>query len=265
MFEQEKYPSIFANQIGTHYQISMQQIFGNPYLYDETIYLLQTASPNDVVSFTINSDGGDLMSLVALQNAIRMSEAKIVMILLGACAIAGGAFFLTDADEYIVGSFTHMMVHNMICGVGFDDTQKIATRARFNESLNIRFVQECYEGFLTEQEIYDVTHNSKELYLDEFEIRSRLAQREQKRAEESQEQATEFLKEIEDTEFNYSELPLEDLEEELQMYNEDIKKLKRAIADKKKESEVVASPKAVAKVKKPSRVSKEVPKELSNN
>ena len=253
MFEQEKYPSIFANQIGTHYQISMQQIFGNPYLYDETIYLLQTASPNDVVSFTINSDGGDLMSLVALQNAIRMSEAKIVMILLGACASAGGAFFLTDADEYIVGSFTHMMVHNMICGVGFDDTQKIATRARFNESLNIRFVQDCYEGFLTEQEIYDVTHNSKELYLDEFEIRNRLAQREQKRAEESQEQATEFLKEIEDTQFDYSELPLEELEEELQMYNEDIKKLKRAIADKKKESGVVPPvvKKAVAKVKKP--------------
>ena len=45
------------------------------------------------------------------------------------------------------------------------------------------------------------------------------------------------------------------------MYNEDIKKLKRAIADKKKESEVVASPKPVAKVKKPS----QVPKELSNN
>ena len=261
MFEQEKYPSIFANQIGTHYQISMQQIFGNPYLYDETIYLLQTASPNDVVSFTINSDGGDLMSLVALQNAIRMSEAKIVMILLGACASAGGAFFLTDADEYIVGSFTHMMVHNMICGVGFDDTQKIATRARFNESLNIRFVQECYEGFLTEQEIYDVTHNSKELYLDEFEIRSRLAQREQKRAEESQEEAVQQLKEFEDTQFDYSELPLQELEEELQMYNEDIKKLRKAIADKKKEVEAVASPKAVTKVKKPSRV----PKELSNN
>ena len=251
MFEQEKYPSIFANQIGTHYQVSMQQVFGNPYLYDETIYLLQTASPNDVISFTINSDGGDLMSLVALQNAIRMSEAKIVMILLGACASAGGAFFLTDADEYIVGSFTHMMVHNMICGVGFDDTQKIATRARFNESLNIRFVQECYEGFLTEQEIYDVTHNSKELYLDEFEIRSRLAQREQKRAEESQEEAVQQLKEFEDTQFDYSELPLQQLEEELQMYNEDIKKLKRAIADKKKEVEVVPVVKKPVVKKKP--------------
>ena len=70
-----------------------------------------------------------------------------------------------------------------------------------------------------------------------------------------------FLKEIEDTQFDYSELTLSELLEEKRLYQEDIKKLKRAIADKKKESEVVASPKAVAKVKKPSRV----PKELSNN
>ena len=70
MFDQEKYHSIFATQIGTHYQVSMQQVFGNPYLYDETIYLLQTASPHDVVSFTINSDGGDLMSLSIQKNCI---------------------------------------------------------------------------------------------------------------------------------------------------------------------------------------------------
>ena len=251
MFEQEKYPSIFANQIGTHYQVSMQQVFGNPYLYDETIYLLQTASPNDVVSFTINSDGGDLMSLVALQNAIRMSEAKIVMILLGACASAGGAFFLTDADEYVVGSFTHMMVHNMICGVGFDDTQKIATRARFNESLNIRFVQECYQYFLTEQEIYDVTHNSKELYLDEFEIRERLMKRDQKRMEEAQEESIAQLKEFEEQEFDYSELSIEELEEELKMYKGDMKKLIKSIADKKKGSEVFPPVKKPVVKKKP--------------
>ena len=258
MFEQEIYPSILATQIGTHYQVSMQQMFGNPYLYDEAIYLLQTASPNDVISFTINSDGGDLMSLVALQNAIRMSEAKIVMILLGACASAGGAFFLTEADEYIVGSFTHMMVHNMICGVGFDDTQKIATRARFNESLNVRFVQESYDGFLTEQEIYDVTYNSKELYLDEFEIRDRLMKRDQKRMEQAQEEVAQQNKEKLEMELDYNELSLEQLEEELKMYTEYIKELRKAIADKKKSE---AGSKATAKVKKPS----QVPKELSNN
>ena len=235
MFEQEKYPSIFATQIGTHYQVSMQQVFGNPYLYDETIYLLQTATPNDVVSFNINSDGGDLMSLIALQNAIRMSEAKIVMVLLGGCASAGGAFFLTEADEYIVGSLTHMMIHNMLCSVGYDDTQKIATRAKFNESLNQRFVEESYAGFLTDQEIYDVTFNSKEIYLNEFEIRERLQQREQKRQEEAQEQHSNFLKEIEDQDFNYSELSVDELEEEIKMYTEDMKKLRKVLASKKKE------------------------------
>ena len=258
MFEQEKYPSIFATQIGTHYQVSMQQVFGNPYLYDEAIYLLQTASPNDVISFTINSDGGDLMSLVALQNAVRMSEAKIVMILLGACASAGGAFFLTEADEYVVGSFTHMMVHNMICGVGFDDTQKIATRARFNESLNVRFVQESYEGFLTEQEIYDVTHNSKELYLDEFEIRERLMKRDQKRMEQAQEEVVQQMKEFEEMEFDYNELSVEELEEELQMHTEDMKKVRKALAEKK-ESEAVASSKPSPKPVVKKGVNKKVP------
>ena len=52
-------------------------------------------------------------------------------------------------------------------------------------------------------------------------------------------------------EFDYSELPLEELEEELQMYNEDIKKLKRAIAEKKKESEVVPPVKKAVIKKKP--------------
>ena len=46
-------------------------------------------------------------------------------------------------------------------------------------------------------------------------------------------------------------MPLEELEEELQMYNEDIKKLKRAIADKKKESEVISSVKKSIAKKKP--------------
>ena len=53
--------------------------------------------------------------------------------------------------------------------------------------------------------------------------------------EEDQEEAVQQLKEFEEAEFDYSELPLEELEEELQMYNEDIKKLRRVIADKKKD------------------------------
>ena len=68
---------------------------------------------------------------------------------------------------------------------------------------------------------------------------------------ESQEEAVQQLKEFEDTQFNYSELPLQELEEELQMYNEDIKKLRKAIADKKKEIEVVPPVKKAVIKKKP--------------
>ena len=71
--------------------------------------------------------------------------------------------------------------------------------------------------------------------------------------------------EFEEMEFDYGELSVEELEEELQMHTEDMKKIRKAITEKKKGSGAVASSKAVANVKKPSRVSKEVPKELSNN
>lgn len=75
----------------------------------------------------------------------------------------------------------------------------------------------------------------------------------------------EFMKNIESVQFDYSELSAEELEEEIKMYTEDMKKLRKALVEKKKESEAVASSNPVTKVKKPSRVSKEVPKELSNN
>ena len=59
------------------------------------------------------------------------------------------------------------------------------------------------------------------------------------------------MKDIEEQEFDYSELPLQELEEELQMYNEDIKKLRKAIADKKKESEIIPPVKKAVIKKKP--------------
>ena len=62
--------------------------------------------------------------------------------------------------------------------------------------------------------------------------------REQKRQEEAQEQHSNFLKEIEDQEYDYAELSAEELEEEIKMYTEDMKKIRKALADKKKEKDV---------------------------
>ena len=59
------------------------------------------------------------------------------------------------------------------------------------------------------------------------------------------------MKEIEDTQFDYSELTLSELLEEKRLYQEDLKKLKRAIANKKKEIEVVPPVKKAVIKKKP--------------
>ena len=59
------------------------------------------------------------------------------------------------------------------------------------------------------------------------------------------------MKEIEDAQFDYSELTLSELLEEKRLYQEDLKKLKRAIADKKKEVEVVPVVKKSVTKKKP--------------
>ena len=50
----------------------------------------------------------------------------------------------------------------------------------------------------------------------------------------AQEQHSNFLKELEEQEIDYSELSVEELEEEIKMYTEDTKKIRKALADKKK-------------------------------
>ena len=77
-----------------------------------------------------------------------------------------------------------------------------------------------------------------ELFFTADQIRERLQQREQKRQEEAQEQHSNFLKDLEEQEFNYSELSAEEIEEEIKMYTEDMKKIRKALADKKKEKDV---------------------------
>lgn len=223
--EEQKYPNILTHQLGgTHYGVNISQVFGDAYTFDEVIYILGIATPDDIVTFKINSDGGNLFTLIALKNAIKMSQARIRMELLGMAASAGSALFLTEAHEYVVGEDSCMMIHNMICGVGYDDTHKIVTRAEHNKKINDRFVRNTYLNFLTSKEI-DSVINGKEIYLEDFEIKERLQKREELKAQQMQ-------KEFEDSvnaEPDLSQFSVEELEEEIQLCKEDIKAYQREV------------------------------------
>ena len=228
MYEEEnKYPSIFATPRGSQFSINVSQVFGSPYTFDEAIHILGVASPDDIIVFQINSDGGQLYSLIALQNAIRSSQAQIHMNLIGMAASAGGALFLTEGvSSYGVGDNTCLMIHNMLCGTGYDDTHKIVTRAEHNKKINDRFVRETYLNFLSETEIQSVL-DGKEIYLEDYEIKERLEKRESLRESEYQASVQQTIEdEMLESSVSLEVFTDEELAEELKLIQVEIKKRK---------------------------------------
>lgn len=226
MQEENKYPAIFATPCnGVNYTVNVSQVFGDAYTFDEVIHILSISSPDDHIVFNINSDGGSLYSLIALRNAIRSTQANIHMNLLGMAASAGGALFLEAAHSYQVHDDSCLMIHNMICGTGYDDAHKIVTRAEHNKKVNERFIKETYKDFLTEEEINQVIQG-KEIYLEDFEIRKRLQHRENEKMKER-------MSEL-DKPLDLSQYTDEELENELSLYKEDVKMIQNELKKRKK-------------------------------
>ena len=235
-YEIEKSPSIFATpNHGVHYSVNVSQVFGSPHSFDEVIHLLTVATPEDIINFNINSNGGDFYSLVALRNAIRQTEAQVYMNLLGMCASAGSALFLENADGYKIHEDSCMMIHSMQCGTGYTDANTIATRAEHNKKINERFVRNTYKDFLTEDEIEGVL-NSKEIYLEDFEIRERLEKREQIKAQRQSQDENDFLESLtsENIDDIVKELSDDELQDELDGLADVIKELKKEQSKRKK-------------------------------
>ena len=257
--EPSNYPTIFNKQmVSNEYTIHFSQEFEHPCYYDEVVSLLLSADEIDSVIFVINNFGGRVDALNSILNALAVTKATVTGFLVGQGCSCASVLFLS-CHNWMVGDNTTLMIHEQSFFVGGKASETKKQHEHY-QIQNDRFIREVYKDFLTPEEIESCLRG-EDYYFEDFEIRERLQYREQKRMEQAQEEVAQQMKEFEETQFDYSELPLEALEEELLMYKEDMKKINKAIADKKKESEAVASPKAVAKVKKPSRVSKEV----SNN
>ena len=244
----QTYPTIFAQALGNRFVINITSDFDSSDTYDEIVALLSNATEADEIVWNISSYGGFVNSLQMILGWKAMCPAHQTHVLHSNADSCASVFFLSDADQYIVGDGATMFLHEIQAGVSGTTSNMIRHMDHLKET-NETFIKRSYSGFVSEEEM-DQILMGVEVFLTAEQIRDRLTSRQEKRMVESQEQATEFLKEIEDTQFDYSELPLQELEEELQMYNEDIKKLKRAIADKKKEIEVVPPvKKAVVKKK----------------
>lgn len=237
---------------GVKYIVNLTDDFDDAKSFDEVVALLANATEDDEITWNIVSRGGYINSLEMLLGWKQMCQAKQIHVLTSEAASAATAFFLSPADQYLVFDTASFMIHESNYGSG-GTASNVRRHTQHVDKKNDKFVRTTYRGFLSEEEIEDVL-KGVEIYLDADAIRNRLAEREQKLQEEAQEQHSNFLKELEEQEFDYSTLSVEELEEELNMYTEDIKLLKKALIDKKKElqldSEQLKAPAKKTVVKK---------------
>ena len=240
MFEENKYPNVFHTPVTTnHFTVWFTNSIEDVSFYDHVLHLLYMAEEGDVIDLMISSYGGSLDTLLALRSAIGVSQAQVTGHLLANASSAAGMLLLS-CHNFVVNEFATFHAHTASYG-SYGKTDDVKSQVDFITKQTEEIVRSVYKFILDDTEIQKLL-DGKEFYFDHREISSRLQHREQKRMEEAQEEAVQQLKEFEETTFDYSELPLEELEEELQMYNEDIKKLRKAIADKKKEAEGTVIP-----------------------
>ena len=225
------FPSIHAiPKQGFHYIVSITDDFDEPKYYDEVVALLSTASEEDTITFNINSNGGYVSSLAMLLTWKSMCKAYQIHVLSGNASSAASAFFLSNADEYVVSDMASMMVHEYQTSNGGSNSNVIK-QATHTAKENEKFIRNCYEYFLTEVEIED-TLKGVEHYLSADEIRNRLGKREQIKAQQQSQAEKDMFDSIEQQALD--SFTDDELQDELDGLADVIKELKKEQAKRKK-------------------------------
>lgn len=143
----------------------------NASYYRQVVNKIEELGEGDVVVFRISTPGGDLAGLVELLHAINNTEAETVAEVVGD-AFSAGSLLALACDSIVIGRYANFLCHS--CSFGSrgkstDVQRHVQHLSKYAEDI----FRECYEHFLSEDEINDVLEG-KELYLNYDEINERL-------------------------------------------------------------------------------------------
>lgn len=219
----QTFPTIFCTPLGNRYTVNITSDFDSSDTYDEVVALLSNATEMDEIVWNISSYGGYVNSLQMLLGWKNMCVAKQVHVLHSNADSCASAFFLSDADSYIVGDGATMFCHEIQAGVG-GTTSNMARHMEHLKKTNEDFIKRTYQNFLDDSEI-DAVLKGVEVFLTADEIKERLQQREEIKAQQIQQQ----IEDMENSEPDLSQFSVEELEEEIQLCKEDIKAYQREV------------------------------------
>lgn len=146
--------------------------------------VLHEASEGDTITFHMSSGGGWIYTALTLARWIQATDAYTVAILEGENASASGILILA-CDAVAVHPHSTLMCHSSQFGYsGMQD--HVRGYVEFADKQLIKIANDVYEGFLTEEEIENITFGSKEIWMGSEEIIERLERRQELRDQEKE-------------------------------------------------------------------------------
>lgn len=226
----QTFPTIFCTPLGNRYTVNITSDFDSSDTYDEVVALLSNATEMDEIVWNVSSYGGYVNSLQMLLGWKNMCVARQTHVLHSNADSCASAFFLSDADQYIVGDGATMFCHEIQAGVG-GTTSNMSRHMEHLKKTNEDFIKRTYHNFLDEQEIDEIL-KGVEVFLTADEIKKRLQHREEMKSKKLQQDIQDQL----DTSTDLSEHSTESLEEELKLLELDKKDIQAELRKRKKEA-----------------------------
>ena len=134
----------------------------SPANYNELCHVLLNAYEGDTIIMDINNGGGHSSSAFMITNAMTQCKAHIKGRLSG--VVASAATIITmHCDELEVAPYTEFMIHNYFHGTQGTGNQ-VKEYVNFTDSEFTKAVKKIYAGFITPEEMDQVSKQDKELW-----------------------------------------------------------------------------------------------------
>jgi ATP-dependent protease ClpP protease subunit len=161
-------------QQGNLYKVFLTENIDNPGTYNQLLHLLDNVAPYNEVHFYLNNGGGAVDSAFMIIDAMDKCKAPITGFISGTVASATTIIALA-CNDLVVAPYTSFMAHNYSHSTGHDSGNKIKAYVDFTDKELKRAFTALYKNFLTEEEIQDITHRDREVWLNDIEVRTRWA------------------------------------------------------------------------------------------
>ena len=156
------------------YEINFKKDIDDSEDYQELMSIIRQASPHDIVEVYLETEGGLLdVGLQLIDELNRCPAQKYCYVSSGVASMGTMIFLGVDWDMVDVSPLATMLFHSVSYG-SMGKHQELVEKVEYTQRLTEAVYKRFYKGFLTEDELTNITKNKAELSLLGDEVVARL-------------------------------------------------------------------------------------------